>query len=78
VPHQRISLDDRMFLPPGTAAILWDLDTGVPGMELSGPFVTVTNPRATSFCTSGLFTSGIRCHSPAAISSYTRNSSGFK
>jgi HAD superfamily hydrolase (TIGR01509 family) len=26
VPHQRISLDDRMFLPPGTAAILWDLD----------------------------------------------------
>ncbi len=22
----RISLDDRMFLPPGTAAILWDLD----------------------------------------------------
>ena len=22
----RISLDDRLFLPPGTAAILWDLD----------------------------------------------------
>jgi HAD superfamily hydrolase (TIGR01509 family) len=26
VPTQRISLDDRLFLPPGTAAILWDLD----------------------------------------------------
>jgi len=26
VPHQRIALDDRLFLPPGTAAILWDLD----------------------------------------------------
>jgi HAD superfamily hydrolase (TIGR01509 family) len=26
VPQPRISLDDRLFLPPGTAAILWDLD----------------------------------------------------
>ena len=26
MPHQRITLDDRLFLPPGTAAILWDLD----------------------------------------------------
>jgi HAD superfamily hydrolase (TIGR01509 family) len=26
VPTPRISLDDRLFLPPGTAAILWDLD----------------------------------------------------
>jgi HAD superfamily hydrolase (TIGR01509 family) len=26
VQQPRISLDDRLFLPPGTAAILWDLD----------------------------------------------------
>jgi HAD superfamily hydrolase (TIGR01509 family) len=26
VTHQRITLDDRLFLPPATAAILWDLD----------------------------------------------------
>ncbi len=26
MPQPRISLDDRLFLPPGTAAILWDLD----------------------------------------------------
>jgi HAD superfamily hydrolase (TIGR01509 family) len=26
VPHKHIALDDRLFLPPGTAAILWDLD----------------------------------------------------